>query len=103
MAKKVTINDIAKELGTTCTSLSRALNNVPGIRDENRRQILDKAGEMGYEPNLFTRQLRQGGSRTTGLIVPRINRVFFSNVINGACRLLTEHLIGQGHRKKPTA
>ena len=83
MLKKVTIKDIARELATTCSTVSRALNNAPGIGEEKRRQILVKAREMGYEPNLFARQLRQGGSRTIGLIVPRINRVFFSNVIHG--------------------
>ncbi len=83
MTKKVTIKDIARELDTTYSTVSRALNNAPGIGDEKRRQVLAKASEMGYEPNLFARQLRQGGSRTIGLIVPRINRVFFSNVIHG--------------------
>jgi len=83
MAKKVTIKDIARELGTTYSTVSRALNNAPGIGAEKRRRILAKAREMGYEPNLVARQLRQGGSRTIGLIVPRINRVFFSNVIHG--------------------
>jgi LacI family transcriptional regulator len=38
---------------------------------------------MGYEPNILARNLRQGGSNVIGLIVPRINRVFFSNVIHG--------------------
>ena len=83
MAKKVTIKDIARELGTTNSTVSRALTNAPGIGEEKRRLVLAKAREMGYEPNLFARQLRQGGSRTIGLIVPRINRVFFSNVIHG--------------------
>ena len=81
--KKVTIKDIARELDTTYSTVSRALTNAPGIGEEKRRQVLAKAREMGYEPNLFARQLRQGGSSTIGLIVPRINRVFFSNVIHG--------------------
>ncbi len=82
-AKKVTIKDIARELDTTYSTVSRALTNAPGIGEEKRRKILAKAREMGYEPNLFARQLRQGGSSSIGLIVPRINRVFFSNVIHG--------------------
>jgi len=80
---KVTIKDIAREMNTAYSTVSRALNNKPGIGDEKRREILQKAKEMGYEPNLVARQLRSGGSKTIGLIVPRINRVFFSNVIHG--------------------
>jgi LacI family transcriptional regulator len=83
MGKRITIKDIARELGTTSSTVSRALNNAPGIGEEMRQKILSKAAEMGYEPNLFARQLRQGESRTIGLIVPRINRAFFSNVIHG--------------------
>ncbi len=83
MTKKVTIKDIARELGTTYSTVSRALNNHSSISEEKRRLINKKAGEMGYEPNIIARNLRQGGSNVIGLIVPRINRVFFSNVIHG--------------------
>jgi LacI family transcriptional regulator len=83
MNKKVTIKDIARELGTTNSTVSRALNNHSAISKEKRRLILDKAGEMGYEPNITARNLRRGGSNVIGLIVPHINRDFFSNVIHG--------------------
>ncbi len=83
MNKKVTIKDIARELGTTYSTVSRALNNHSTISEEKRRLIIEKAREMGYEPNILARNLRQGGSNVIGLIVPRINRVFFSNVIHG--------------------
>ena len=83
MGKKITIKDIARELNIAYSTVSRALNNNGGISSERRRLILQKAREMGYEPNLSARQLRGGSSNTIGLIVPRINRVFFSNVIHG--------------------
>jgi LacI family transcriptional regulator len=104
MPKKVTIKDIARELGTTNSTVSRALNNASGIGQEKRRQVLAKAREMGYEPNLFARQLRQGGSRTIGLIVPRINRVFFSNVIHGVETIARQRgysvIICQSHEER---
>lgn len=65
------------------STVSRALNNSSGISEERRHMIIQMAKEMGYEPNLNARQLRNGGSNTIGLIVPHINRVFFSNVIHG--------------------
>ena len=104
MEKKVTIKDIARELDTTYSTVSRALTNAPGIGQEKRRQVLAKAREMGYEPNLFARQLRQGNSSTIGLIVPRINRVFFSNVIYGVETVARERdysvIICQSHEDK---
>ena len=83
MNRKVTIKDIARELGTTNSTVSRALNNSTSISEVKRKLIADKALEMGYEPNIIARNLRQGGSNVIGLIVPQINRVFFSNVIHG--------------------
>jgi len=104
MAKKVTIKDIAEALDTTSSTVSRALNNAPGIGEEKRKKIIALAGEMGYEPNLFARQLRQGGSRTIGLIVPRINRVFFSSVIHGVETIARERgfsvIICQSHEDR---
>lgn len=83
MTKKVTIKDIAKELNTNYSTVSRALNNSSRISEETKKNVRDKAKEMGYQPNSFAQQLKKGSSNTIGLVVPRINRVFFSNVING--------------------
>ncbi len=83
MAKKITIKDIAKELNTNFSTVSRALNNNPRISEETRLAVLKQAKLMGYQPNTLAQQLKKGYSNTIGLIVPRINRVFFSNVIHG--------------------
>ncbi len=83
MQKKITIKDIAREMNTAYSTVSRALNNKSGISEKKRQEILFKAKEMGYEPNLVARQLQGGASNTVGLVVPRINRDFFSNVIHG--------------------
>lgn len=82
MRKKVTIKDIAKELNTASSTVSRALNNLPGVGEKRRAHIVNRAKALGYEPNLLAQQLRKGHSNTIGLIVPRINRHFFANVIH---------------------
>ncbi len=82
MRKKVTIKDIAKELNTASSTVSRALNNLPGVGEARRLHILNTAKALGYEPNLLAQQLRKGHSNTIGLIVPQINRQFFANVIH---------------------
>ncbi|ADY52304.1 transcriptional regulator, LacI family [Pseudopedobacter saltans DSM 12145] len=83
MAKKVTIKDIAKELNTNYSTVSRALNDHPRISEETKSAVKLKAKQLGYKPNLVAQQLKSGHSKTIGLVVPRINRVFFSNVIDG--------------------
>ncbi|MRX46575.1 LacI family DNA-binding transcriptional regulator [Pedobacter puniceum] len=83
MTKKVTIKDIARELNTNYSTVSRALNDSPKISDATKQNVLRQAKLMGYQPNSFAQKLKKGYSNTIGLIVPRINRVFFSNVIHG--------------------
>lgn len=103
MRKKVTIKDIAKELNTASSTVSRALNNLPGVGEARRTHILDKAKALGYEPNLLAQQLRKGHSNTIGLIVPRINRQFFANVIHSVETVAKEKgfnvLISQSNEK----
>lgn len=82
-AKRVTIHDIAKKLNTTASTVSRALNNHPKISDEMIAGVRKTAREMGYKPNILASNLRNGKTKTIGLIVPRINRYFIADVIAG--------------------
>ena len=82
--RKVTIADIARALNTNGSTVSRALNNNPRISVDMRERVQKKARELGYTANAIARQLKEGQSRTIGMVVPRVNRHFFSNVIYGA-------------------
>jgi LacI family transcriptional regulator len=46
--KKVTLQNIADQLGVTKVTVGKALSNQPGVGDVLRRKILGKANEMGY-------------------------------------------------------
>lgn len=65
----VTIHDIAKRLGVSASTVSRALNNGAGVSQELRKHIRSVAEDEGYRPNLMARQLRQQTSSAIGLIV----------------------------------
>lgn len=80
----VTITDIAKALGVTPSTVSRALAGSPRVKEETRRAVEAAAAEMGYEPNVMASNLRRGRSDFVGIIVPRIHREFFSRLIGGA-------------------
>lgn len=80
---KPTIADIAKVLEVTPSTVSRALNNHPRISDATRSKVLQVARELNYQPNSLAAALRNGHSRVIGVVVPTINRAFFSNVIFG--------------------
>ena len=86
----VTISDIAKSLGVTPSTVSRALSGSPRVKESTRKAILDMASSMGYERNEPASNLRKGHSNVVGIIVPRINRAFFSSTISGAEYILKE-------------
>ena len=85
MKKKsnITIHDIAKILKISPSTVSRALNDSNRISDVTKRKVKELAKKLNYQPNIIATHLRTGKSKTIGVIVPHINRNFFSNVIGG--------------------
>ncbi|SDD31060.1 transcriptional regulator, LacI family [Mucilaginibacter pineti] len=81
--KRTTIYDIAAKLGITASSVSRALNNSNQVNEKTRELIMKTADELNYKRNTLASNLRKGQSKTIGIVVPRINQNFFSNVIAG--------------------
>ncbi|MEA3460376.1 MAG: LacI family DNA-binding transcriptional regulator, partial [Bacteroidota bacterium] len=75
----VTIHDIARELNVSASTVSRALHNHPRISEATRDSVKKVAAKLNYQPNVVASALRRGSSKTVGVIVPRINRNFFSN------------------------
>lgn len=81
--KRVTIYDIAREVGIAPSSVSKALNNQPSISNKIKALVKAKARELNYRHNSNAANLRSGFSRTIGVIVPKINVAFFSEAIAG--------------------
>lgn len=86
--KRATIIDIAEALGVTPSTVSRALAGNPRVSAHTRQRVQDKAVELGYQPNVVAASLRKGRSDTIGMLVPRINRNFFSHVISAVEEVL---------------
>jgi LacI family transcriptional regulator len=80
---EITIHDIAKKLNISASTVSRALKDNPVISKATREKIKKAAEEMGYRPNVMAANFRTKRTNTIGVIVPLINRHFFSSVISG--------------------
>lgn len=98
---KVTIHDIAKQLNTTASTVSRALQDHPRISEGMKKSVLDLAEKLNYQPNFIASSLRKGHGNTIGIVIPRIDRNFFSSVIGGIEDVASEAgynvLISQSH------
>ena len=91
MSEKTTIYDIAKKLNITAATVSRALNNNPKISEKTRKIVFEAATEMNYKQNKLALALKSGKSKNVAVIVPRIDRSFFSTVIRGIEEELYPH------------
>jgi DNA-binding LacI/PurR family transcriptional regulator len=80
---QVTIKDIAKELGLSPSTVSRALKDHPDISSETKRAVNDLARKLKYKPNEIALSLKHSRSNIIGVIIPEIVHYFFSSVISG--------------------
>ncbi|MBN2616041.1 MAG: LacI family DNA-binding transcriptional regulator [Bacteroidales bacterium] len=81
--RRVTLKDIANQLGVSHTTVSRALRNHPDISSERKEEIRKLAQKMHYNPNAFALSLRNSYSKIIGLIIPEITLYAFPSMIRG--------------------
>ena len=77
----VTLADIARELGVSKMTVSRAINDNPLISPQTRKRVLEVARRMNYQPNQHARALATNRSYLIGIIVPDLMNLYFAEVI----------------------
>jgi LacI family transcriptional regulator len=87
----VTIKDIAKVLGISPSTVSRALKDHPDISKATKDQVNNLAAELNYRPNPIALSLRNRRSHVIGVVIPEIVHYFFSSVISGIEKVANEH------------
>lgn len=75
----VTLNDIAKKVGVSPSTVSRVINGSAPISDEMKKKIYKAMNELNYHPNSLARNLATGSSLTIGLVVDADNETAFAN------------------------
>jgi LacI family transcriptional regulator len=80
---KITIAHIAKALNTTPATVSRALNDHPGISAKTKKTIHEAAKKLNYKRNTIASSLRLGKSYIVGVIIPSAEINFFGSVVHG--------------------
>ena len=91
---RVTINDLARELGIAKGTVSRALNGYPDISDATRLRVARAAERMGYRPMAQAQAIRTGLSRALGLVLNagpgNAHKPFLTDFIDGISRAASE-------------
>ncbi len=70
VSEKVTISKIAKESGVSKATVSRVLNNRPGVLPETRYRIMAVIDKYQFQPNIHACIISQQRSRCIGLVFP---------------------------------
>lgn len=81
--RHITINDLAKRLKLSPSTVSRALRDHPDISKKTKDRVRAIAAKTNYQPNLIAQSLQTRRSNNIGVIVPEIRNTFFSTVISG--------------------
>ena len=82
-SSQITIKDIARILGISPSTVSRALKDHPDINVDTKKAVNELANKLKYQPNAVALSLKNSRSNTIGVIIPEIVHYFFSSVISG--------------------
>src|SRR5512146_1597485 len=82
-SSQITIKDIARILGISPSTVSRALKDHPDINSDTKKAVNELANKLKYQPNAVALSLKNSRSNTIGIIIPEIVHYFFSSVISG--------------------
>ena len=77
----MTIKDIARESGYAVGTVSRALNNAPGVSAETRQKILEIVNRHNYEPNANAKHLKQQTNDGIAMIVKGTQNMLFAGIL----------------------
>lgn len=93
--KKVYLDDIAKELGVSKSTVSRAISGKGRIGEETRQRILELIKEYNYRPNVIAKSLAQSKTFNIGVLLPAdkgLSEVpFFQGCLMGICEIASAY------------
>ena len=93
----LTMKDIARELGISVATVSRALKDSPRISAERRAAIQQYAREHNFTPNVIAESLRHSKVqpiKVIGVIIPEFTHFYFSSILSG----IEEEASAHGYR-----
>ena len=77
------MKDLAKELGVSIATVSRALRSSPEIGAEMQEKVKTLAKKLNYRPNPFAQSLRKEAPRVIGVVVPNLVTHYYAAVLDG--------------------
>jgi len=79
----ITIKDIAKKLGLSTSTVSRAITGSSEISAKTKEAVLETARSLDYQPNTLAQSLKKKHTNIFGVVIPETINRFFSRAIAG--------------------
>ncbi len=80
----ITLKELARKLGISVSTVSKALNDSFEISDETKQRVREMADAHQYRPNILAKSLKTGRSNTLAVLIPYLSNPFQSQVLEGA-------------------
>ncbi|HET8986806.1 MAG TPA: LacI family DNA-binding transcriptional regulator, partial [Trueperaceae bacterium] len=89
--ERVTLADVAASAGVSLMTVSRVVNERPGVGTDTRRRVRQAIESLGYRPNIVAQGLKAASSRSIGLMVPDVTNPYFPEIVRGAEDVAIQH------------
>lgn len=74
----ISIKDVARLAKVSITTVSRVINKIPTVSEENRIQVLEAIKQLKFQPSVIAQRLATGKSNVVALVIPRYEGIFYS-------------------------
>lgn len=90
---KVTINDVASKSGLSYVTVSKVISNAPGVRESNRKKVLETIAELGYVPSAAARSLASGKTYAVAMLITDLGDDYLGSIV----KEVNKQLMRQGY------
>ncbi len=81
--RRTSLKDLARELGVSIATVSRALRSSPEIGKEMQQRVKELAKLKNYRPNPFAQSLRREAPKIIGVVVPHLETHYYAAILAG--------------------
>lgn len=89
--RRVTILDVAEHAGVSRQTVTRAMNDMPGINARTKERVLGAARRLGYRPSRFGRGLVHHDHHTLGLVIDDLMNPYYPELASAVVAQAREH------------
>lgn len=87
---KITLKDVARLAGVSTMTVSKVLNQKPGISEKTRDRVFEVADQLHYTPNLVARSLRTAQTKSLGVVLADSSEMVTAHVVRGIQMMATQ-------------